>query len=613
MCAIFGIIGENNPGLLKMMSKVQEFRGPDKQNFYHDKENRINLGNNRLAIIDIDNGHQPMMSHNKEFLIVFNGTLFNHKELKSYLERKGIKFNTNSDTEVFINGYSYWKDKVFNFIDGMWAVAIYDIKQKEIVLSRDYLGQKPLFYEIQKDKILFSSQISGILQDKTFTREINYEGVQKFHFSSFLEAPQTLYRSIFQLNPAEIIKVDLKKMNISKRIFWNLNHGPDFNLFFSKKEKVFDLEFEKIIKNYSISDVQPAGLLSSGLDSYLVNKYSTNRDKKFKTFSLSFNDKSFDEVKNLNKEFNIFNKNILHLEDNEIIEDTKYILKNLDHLCGDSSILPTYNLIRKVKNYTKVLLSGDGGDEAFLGYITFKALYGAKKIKIIPKQILELIKLITNNLSMSHSYMSSSFKVKKFFQSINSEINNLTPLWMSPLQISDHNKLFGSKLTEDFFCKNFNNLSGNYLKNSQLYFYKYYLPYSVLFKTDFASMLNSVEYRSPLLSKHVINLSLSQNINNLFSINKQKKLMFEIFKKQIPPSLCKIPKHGFAFPKNKVINRDHINGFVIDKHLINKKFFYQKLENYLEKKEDCGQYLWNEIIFTNVLNNSNNLLRDKKE
>ena len=270
-------------------------------------------------------------------------------------------------------------------------------------------------------------------------------------------------------------------------------------------------------------------------------------------------------MKNFNKEFEIFNKNISILDENEILEDTKHILRNLDHLCGDSSIVPTYNLIKKIKKKTKVLISGDGGDEAFLGYITFNALYGAQKIKKIPSFILNLIKVITNNLPVSDKYLSNSFKIKKFFQDINSNIKNLTPIWMAPLKFSDYDELFDKEFSQEFFCENFNKLSENYLKNSQLYFYNFYLPYSVLFKTDYASMLNSVEYRSQLLSNSVINLSLSQRIENLFSLTKQKKFMMEIFKRQIPAGLNKIPKHGFAFPKNIIINKDNIDKFNIEK------------------------------------------------
>ena len=176
---------------------------------------------------------------------------------------------------------------------------------------------------------------------------------------------------------------------------------------------------------------------------------------------------------------------------------------------------------------------------------------------------------------------------------------------MAPLKFSDYDELFDKEFSQEFFCENFNKLSENYLKNSQLYFYNFYLPYSVLFKTDFASMLNSVEYRSPLLSKSVINLSLSQRIENLFSLTKQKKFMMKIFKRQIPAGLNKIPKHGFAFPKDIIINKDNIEKFIVEKNLINKKFFYKKLEDYFSKKEDCSQYLWNEIIYTNVINNFN--------
>ena len=124
------------------------------------------------------------------------------------MSNKGIKFKTNSDTEVFINGYAYWKEEIFNFIDGMWAVAIYDRKKKEVILSRDYLGQKPLFYEVQKNKILFSSQVSGILQDKNFNRQLDHDSIQKFYFSSFLQAPYSPFKSIKQLRPAEIIKIN---------------------------------------------------------------------------------------------------------------------------------------------------------------------------------------------------------------------------------------------------------------------------------------------------------------------------------------------------------------------------------------------------------------------
>ncbi len=602
MCAIFGIIGEINKNLLSKMSKVQEYRGPDKQDFYYNDNEKICFGNNRLSVIDISNGHQPMYSNDKNYVIVFNGTIYNFKDIRNFLETKGLKFKTNSDTEIILNGYIYWGEKLFNYLDGMWAIAIYDNKKKIILLSRDYLGQKPLYIEKQKNKILFSSQCIGILQDNTYPRQVDCDNIKKFHFSSFLKSPYSLFKSIYQVAPSEIIEINIKNLEIKKKIFWDLKNGPDFNQFFSNDNDLFEKKFEKIIDNYCISDVQPMGLLSSGADSYLVNKFYTQKNKNFQTFTMSFEDKSYDEVKNFDKNFDIFKKNIYKPDSKELRNNTHEVLKSIDHLCGDSSIIPTYSLIKNIKKNTKVLISGDGGDEAFLGYIIFKAIYIANKIKILPKFTFDIFKFFSNFLPVNESYLNYSFRIKKFFSNINSNLNNLIPLWMSPLNIEDLSSLFEQNINENELCSEMNNLSDNFMRNSQLYFYKYYLPYSVLFKTDFSSMLNSVEYRSPLLSKSVINLSLNTDIEKLFNFYKQKQLMFKIFEKNLPKKIQKIPKHGFAFQK-KIILKNRIDEFIVEKHLLNKKFFKKKINSYISGKEDCGQYLWNEIILTNVLNN----------
>ena len=155
MCAIFGIIGETNLSLLKRMSSCQIYRGPDSQSFYENKKSNFSIGMNRLSVIDRKSGKQPMFSHDKRFIGVFNGTIYNFREIKNFLEKKKISFKTNSDTEVLINAYSYWGNKSFNYFDGMWASCIYDFKKQSVNLSRDYMGQKPLFYHKDKKKTNF--------------------------------------------------------------------------------------------------------------------------------------------------------------------------------------------------------------------------------------------------------------------------------------------------------------------------------------------------------------------------------------------------------------------------------------------------------------------------
>ena len=166
MCAIFGIIGKTDKVLINKISSSQLFRGPDSQENYINEEKLFCLGNNRLAVIDEKGGKQPMYSQDKKNLVVFNGAIYNFKEIREYLKKKGIDFHTDSDTEVIANSYMYWGKKMFNFFDGMWAISIYDEKRNEIILSRDYVGQKPLFYLKNNKCIYFSSYLRSLAADK---------------------------------------------------------------------------------------------------------------------------------------------------------------------------------------------------------------------------------------------------------------------------------------------------------------------------------------------------------------------------------------------------------------------------------------------------------------
>ena len=173
MCAIFGTVGIANLKLIKEISQKQIFRGPDERKFYVSDDNFVCLGNNRLSVIDKEKGKQPMFSSNKRFVTVFNGCIYNFLEIKKYLKSKNINFLTNSDTEVVANAYMYFGDKSFNYFDGMWAIAIYDTEKKKISLSRDYVGQKPLFYAKNDNYYIFSSQLNGIILDKNSSTKVS--------------------------------------------------------------------------------------------------------------------------------------------------------------------------------------------------------------------------------------------------------------------------------------------------------------------------------------------------------------------------------------------------------------------------------------------------------
>ncbi len=598
MCAIFGIIGENNPATLKEMSTCQIYRGPDKQSFFIDKKNKLSIGMNRLSVIDKKNGSQPMYSHDKRYMTVFNGTIYNFNELKKFLLKKKINFKTNSDTEVLINAYSYWGNKSFNYFDGMWALGIYDFKIKKFVLSRDYVGQKPLFYCNNNDKLIFSSQINGIFKysNKFKISKKNYEDYLRF---SYFHSPNTLYENIFQVNPGEI--VEFKNKKITKKNFWKIENKSDYNLFFKRKKKE-DIKktFIKVINNFLIADKEVALSLSVGNDSNLLKNIMLKHKKKINSFTIGFKDKTYDEASFIKNSSNINNtKKILLKKD--MIKTFKRIKKNIYFPFGDSSSVPTLELFNLVKKKTNVVIGGDGGDEIFFGYLAFKIYYLLTIIrKVIPKFFLSLIKSPFNKIRISTGYLNFRKKFKVFFKYINKDLSLINSYWFTNFDEYEINEYF-KKNKSNHSSKNIVKIKDLYKKFpdknrfAQIYYMKYFLP-MILTKVDFTSMLNSVESRSPYLSKDLLNFSLDISTKKNFSLFQNRKLMKDIFK-EFFNDIEKFKKHGFAFNKNLILNDKQLIKKNIDNSLIlNPLYFHKKHKEYLEGNFDSEQYLWNEII-----------------
>ena len=612
MCAIFGTAGIANLNLIKQISQSQIFRGPDEQNFYVSSDNLLSMGNNRLSVIDKKNGKQPMISENKRFVTVFNGCIYNFNEIKKYLQSKNISFKTNSDTEVLVNAYMFFGEKAFNYFDGMWAAAIYDEVEKKLLLSRDYVGQKPLYYAKNLNYYIFSSQLSGILLDKNTSAKISNENLKKYYAYSFIPAPNTMYENIYQIESGQNVIFDLAKNSSYKKKYWDINAGSDYNLFFPKINKEnFNSEFDKIIKQHSISDRQAAISLSGGIDSYIVMDNFAKSNKNVSSFTLGFENESYDESKYVRNIKNEVKKEIFYTNADDLKINFKEISRLINEPIGDSSILPTYIINKKIKKYSNVALGGDGGDESFFGYITFDAFSIAAKIKkFIPNILFSLINKLIKIKRVSYDYITLSTKLRKFFNSIHLDNKYLLAGWMGCLNAEDIGKLFNKNLSvssiyddinKSFPSKNFK------MRDAQMYYYKFYLP-MILIKIDQASMFNSVENRSPFLSKKIINFSLDQNLDNLYKIFNKKFFIKKTYSGIIPDNVLNRKKHGFAFPKELILKDKKYIDNLIDKNLlINSNFFEKKYNNFLHNKEDCSQYIWNELILNLSIQNLNRL------
>lgn len=601
MCAIFGIIGETNIKTLKKMSKCQIYRGPDKQNFYIDKKNQISIGMNRLAVIDKKNGLQPMFSNSKRYIIVFNGAIYNFNEIKNYLIKKKFTFTTNSDTEVFINSYEYWKDQCFNYLDGMWAAAIYDLKKKKLCLSRDYVGQKPLFYFKDRQSLVFSSQINGIFEYKN-NFEISKKNYDLYLRFSHFPAPHTLYKNIYQLAPGE--KILFSNNKLIKKNYWNLEKGGNYNFLFKKKEYLEET-FENDLKKFLIADKNVALGLSSGLDSQLIKKIILKLKKKLKSFTIGFREKTFDESRFIKNEKNNKNKKKI-LKKKEILKSFYKIKNNIYFPFGDSSIIPTYHLFKLIKNETNVSITGDGGDEIFYGYEVLRGYYLSLIIKkIIPNDFIKIIKKPFMGLKLDLTYMSLKKKIKFFFKYLDSEKHLLNNYWISNFSEIDSKNYFNLKYNKLSFIKK---LFSNYedkMKFAQIYLIKYYLPI-ILLKIDFSSMINSVENRAPFLSKNLINYSLDKKSSENFRFFKKRSLMRKKFSNYFKNEK-KIQKHGFAFNLNWILkNKKLIKKNIKLDLILNKEFFLKRYKEYLSGNYENEKYLWNEIILNFTRQNLEN-------
>ena len=417
MCAIFGMIGRTDHDLLRKVSKIQIYRGPDSQGFFESDDKKVLLGNNRLAVIDKENGNQPIESEDGRYVVVFNGCIYNFLEIKKYLLKKEITFKTNSDTEVVANAFMHFQEKSFNYFDGMWSIAIYDKENKNCFLSRDYVGQKPLYYTSEDNYFLFSSQLKGLFQDKSQNKKISQENLKKYYAFSFVPAPDTIFENIYQVCPGEIIKISTNKMEIEKEKYWCLENGPDYNNFFKKENKEqFEDNFNKLIKQHYIADKKPVVALSGGIDSNIILNSLLNDQKDPNCVTIGFDNKSYDEsgmIKNIKGKFN---RDIYKISDEELISKFENISKLISEPNGDSSFLPTYILFEKIKKYSNVSLGGDGGDESFFGYITFDAFKLAKLIKsILPNFILSIIRKLFSSEDYSKNYMTTKKNYQSFF------------------------------------------------------------------------------------------------------------------------------------------------------------------------------------------------------
>jgi asparagine synthase (glutamine-hydrolysing) len=546
-----GIIGFSWPDLdlAKRMAEKISHRGPNDEGFLVTKE--ISLGHRRLSIIDLSKkGHQPMFNESNTICVVFNGEIYNFHLLKKRLEEKGHKFSSNSDTEVIIHGYEEYGLEICNNLDGMFAFALYDLKNKVLILARDRIGKKPLYYSYFNEKLIFASEIKAILECEEIKREINVQNLSDYLSLRFSPNNKTMFKGIFKLSPAHLLIYKNKKTIIKK--FWSL---PNIEFSETADEKKLDSLIKDSVMKRTISDVPIGVFLSGGLDSSVISSYLSKLSDKVKTFSIGFSGIT-DETKyaeEMSSYLNTEHKSIML--DGDILEYLPKVVWHFDEPLSDPAALPTYLLSKEVSKHVRVALSGEGGDEVFGGYQTFNYLDYLKKLSYMPKPIGRLL------FSPALKFTSNFFIYpKKQMLSLASEIvenskeivENQIKLFYFPFEETEKYKLINKGLLKNvkiespirnFLKKDTSTI--DIMKNNTLnYYFKEWLPNDLLMKADKMAMAHGLEIRCPFLD---INL-----IDYFFKLDNSHKTNRSLFKKTIkryiPNTIFKRKKQGFTLP-----------------------------------------------------------------
>jgi asparagine synthase (glutamine-hydrolysing) len=560
MCGIIGIASSNKPIEDKLWLSLGRdtmiHRGPDDFGEWWSLDNRVGLGHRRLSIIDrTKNGHQPMTNISKDNIIVFNGEIYNYKELRNNLITLGFEFKSTSDTEVILNGYLAWGNKIVNKLNGMFAFCIYDIKNNKIFIARDRAGEKPLFYYHKNRVLKFSSELKALLKDENLEKKLSPDSLDCFLYMGFIPGDMSIIESVNKLPPAHFLEFNLENGSIEIIKYWNI---PDFvNNDIDDQALLNELEFllEDSVNKQLVADVPVGVLLSGGVDSSIITAMAARSSTKIKTFTIRFPGHSeYDETKHARLIANYFDTEHVELVASEATVDLLPLLaKQFDEPIIDSSMVPTYLVSKLIKNHCTVALGGDGGDELFGGYGHYSRLLNLQeKFGFAPKGIRSNISKIAENI------LPIGFKGRNWLQGLGVDLQNNLPLIASYFDKSIRNKIILNQnlpLSAESIRQCRIPITKDLLQRATRMDFENYLPEDILVKVDRASMINSLEVRAPFLDYRLIEFAFSKVPSRLKATKHDKKILLKyLAKKILPKEFDYSRKQGFSIPLSFWLN-----------------------------------------------------------
>ena len=612
MCGIAGIAYLNKDRKvtrheLKSMTDTIVHRGPDDEGFFID--NNVGLGFRRLSIIDIQTGTQPMSNENETVWVIMNGEIYNFLDLRKELINKGHSFKSQSDTEVLVHLYEEHGSSFVTRLRGMFAIALYDKTNKKLLLARDRIGIKPLFYALNGSSIIFSSELKEILKVLDKKPEINQQAVMDYFTYGYTLGEKTIFGGIKKLPHANYLELDINTFKIHFNKYWALAAEPDYSKSESDWIEIINEKLSETVKMHMISDVPLGAFLSGGVDSSsVVAKMAKLSAKPIETFSIGFKENKFNELDFAMKVSRVYQTNhhemILEPASVDIIDA---LINMYDEPVADDSSLPTYFVSKFTRECVTVALSGDGGDELFAGYGQYEKIKHLTDFhRYIPNAMMPVFRIANQflpnymfgkgylyYLSKNPSQLGAYFTIFKDYE-IQSLFEKEFLARLKPYSpVESKMDIFNSYGSNDL-------VTGNELLDINSY-----LVEDILTKVDRASMANSLEVRVPILDHEFVELAFKIPAAIKLKNSEGKYIFKKALESILPKDILYREKHGFSVPLTKWFNGE-LNTYIKDELLNNNGILYEYLkpdyitkiiEDHSRAKRDFSKQIWTLLFF----------------
>ena len=614
MCGIVGkVFGDMqkqvDKNLLKTMCQAIVHRGPDDEGIHLDGP--VGLGMRRLKVIDLTGGHQPMSNEDGDVWIVFNGEIYNYLELRQRLEQKGHFFKTASDTETILHLYEEKGEECLDDLRGMFAFAIWDTGRQKLFLARDRLGQKPLYYAERNGALIFASELMALMCDKSISRDWDPLAIDEYLTYLFIPHPRTIYRHVKKLPPASYAIYQGGQFEV--RRYWEARYEPISERPIEENVEELDALLGEAVELRMRADVPFGAFLSGGLDSSLVTALMQRASTQpIKTFSIGFEDSSFNELKYARQVARLLGTDHEeHIVDYDVRELVPKLVGHFGEPFADSSAIPTYHLSKVTRSRVTVALSGDGGDEVFGGYRRYQARILADYFNRLPSCLGRgMIEWIARQMKESTVYYGKSLrkKVRRFleFSAAVREVPETS--WAFFFMPQEKNALYSEEFT-DILNK------GPFFPSYQGYWGRQspdprqvmlgldlvtYLPDDILVKVDRMSMACSLETRAPFLDHKVVEFMAGIQRKQKFTLRKSKVLLRAVARKYLPMAILERPKQGFAIPLGKWLQnelRPWLEELLFgqasrERGIFDLDHLRQMVRDHISGRRDYSQQLW---------------------